>query len=102
MNLRDLFTADDEEQRRRVDGPTLQEVAASCEQPYSGYQDAVELEFRTGLPGDDMTGHPTLPAFNPYLFVPGSELEFLLKRKKDLSAESRQRIAAALRMLAGA
>lgn len=96
MKIRDLFASDDEEQRKRVDGPSLREVAATQEVPYSGYQEEYEVLFRTGLPGDDMTGHPTLPEFNPYLFVPPSELEYLLKNKKDLSAESRTRIAEAL------
>ena len=101
MKIRDLFASDDEEQKKRVDGPTLREVAAAQEEPYSGYQEEYEIHFRTGLPGDDMTGHPTLPSFNPYLFVPPSELVYLLKNKKDLSAESRTRIAEALSMISG-
>lgn len=101
MKIRDLFAADSEEQRTRVNGPSLREVAASQEEPSSGYQEEYEVRFRTGLPGDDMTGHPTLPSFNPYLFVPGSELEYLLK-KQNLSAESRTRIAEALDMIRGA
>ena len=103
MKIRDLFASKDEEQRERVDGPTLREVAASRgEQPYSGYQEEYEVLFRTGLPGDDMTGHPCLPEHNPYLFVPPSELEYLLKNKKDISAESRTRISEALAMLRSA
>lgn len=97
MNIRDLFAADSEEQKLRVDGPTLREVAASeGEVPYSGYQNELEFSFRTGLPGDDMSDRPDLPALNPYIFVPNSELVFLLKNKRDLSAESRARIAEAI------
>lgn len=111
MDLRDLFAADDEEQRARVDGPSIRAVAARQEEALFHGQDPVPNpslpdEFHPGfwahLPGDDSAGHPDLPPFNPYLFVPPSELEFLLKRKKDLSAESRTRIAEALRRITAA
>lgn len=92
MNIRDLFTFDSEEQKRRIDGISMREVVATECEPISGYQEEIEFHFRTVLPGDDLTGHPVAPAFNPYLFVPTSELEYLLKYKKDLSAESYARI----------
>lgn len=109
MKIRDMFASDDEAQRERVNGPSLREVAARQEEALFHGEDAephptLPDEFHPGfwahLPGDDKD-HPCLPPLNPYLFVPPSELVFLLK-KKDLSAESRQRIAEALSMLAGA
>jgi hypothetical protein len=101
MKLRDMFSYDDEEQRRRVDGPSIREVAASETEPVSGQVSELETFFVSGMPGDDTSRHPDLPPFNPYLFVPPSELEYLLKYKKDLSAESRARIASALRRIGG-
>jgi hypothetical protein len=101
MNIRDLFAFDDEEQRQRVDGPSIREIAVTESEPYPGQVSELEAFFVTGLPGDDTSQHPDLPAFNPYLFVPPSELAFLLKHNKDLSDESRERIASALRRIGG-
>jgi hypothetical protein len=103
MDLRDLFASDDEEQKRRVDGPSIREFAASASpEVVPGQVSDREVYFTTRLPGDDVSNHPDLPPFNPYLFVPLSELVFLLKKKRDLSAESRTRIAEAIRRLEGA
>lgn len=107
MDLRDLLASDDDEQRARVDGPSIREVAARQEENLFHGQDAerhpwLPDEFDPGfwahLPGDERD-HPDKSAINPYLFVPGSELEFLLKNKRDLSPESRKRIAEALNIL---
>lgn len=108
MNLRDLFASDDPEQRERVDGPSLHEVSTRQVETLFHGEDPdpnpnLPGEFDPGfwahLPGDERS-HPGLPSFNPYLFVPGSELAFLLKHNKGLSAESRARISEALAMQA--
>ena len=106
MRIRDLFVADDEEQRARVDGPSILEVVRRQEEdiwhgedtnPNTNLPDEFDPGFFCHLPGDG--DHPGKAAFNPYLFVPPSELEYLLKYKKDLSAESRKRIVDALALM---
>ena len=94
-----MFSYDDEEQRRRVDGPSIREVAATDAEPVPGQVSELETFFISGVPGDDTSRHPDLPPFNPYLFVPPSELEYLLKHKEDLSADSRERIIRALGLI---
>lgn len=97
MNIRDLFTANDDAQRKRVDGPSIREVATLENQELFGTQEEWEAPFRGYLPGEDNSKHPGYQK-NPYLYVPGSELEYLLKNKKNLSTESRKRIVEALKL----